>query len=126
MKRHMLLPLAALLMGAFTLAVTKDKTFKGEIMDSPCAMDGSHAKMLKMEGMGDKDPNDHMAKQMCTNNCVKKMSAKYVLYDAAKKKTYELDDQTKPEQFAGKNVNVTGTLDKDGKTLHVTNIASGS
>jgi len=79
--------------------------------------------MLKKEGMGDKDPNDPMAKEMCTKNCIK-MGGKYVLYDSAAKKIYQLDDQTKPEQFAGKNVKVTGTLSND--TIHVTNIEPGS
>ena len=30
-----------------------------------------------------------------------KAGGKYVLYNAAAKKAYALDDQTKPEQFAG-------------------------
>jgi hypothetical protein len=47
-----------------------------------------------------------------------------VLYDSATKKVYQLDDQTKPEQFAGKSVKVTGTLSKD--TIHVTDIEPGS
>jgi hypothetical protein len=123
MKRLVLLPVVAVVLSVFSLAAPKGKTFKGEIMDSQCAMNGSHAEMLKKEGMGDKDPNDPMAKAMCTKNCVK-MGGKYVLYDSASKKVYQLDDQTKPEQFAGQNVNVTGTLDKD--TIHVTNIAPGS
>ena len=92
-------------------------------MDSQCAMNASHAEMLKKEGMGDKDANDPMVKKMCTENCVK-MGGKYVLYDAASKKVYQLDDQTKPQQFAGQNVKVSGTLDKD--TIHVTEIAPGS
>ncbi len=73
--------------------------------------------------MGDKDPNDAMVKKMCTENCAK-MGGKYVLYDAASKKVYQLDDQAKPQQFAGQNVKVTGTLSKD--TIHVTNIEPGS
>ena len=123
MKRLVLLPVVAVVLSGFSIAVPKGETFKGEIMDSQCAMNASHAEMLKKEGMGDKDPNDPMAKAMCTKNCVK-MGGKYVLYDSASKKVYQLDDQTKPEQFAGQNVKVTGTLDKD--TIHVTNIASGS
>lgn len=103
------------------LTPAKDKTFRGEVMDSQCAMNGSHEMMLKKEGMGDKDPNDPMAKKMCTLNCVK-MGGKYVLYDAASKTVYQLDDQAKPEQFAGQNVKVTGTLDKATKTIHVTDI----
>jgi Protein of unknown function (DUF5818) len=118
-------------LGPFVLLATlvfaapkpKTETFMGEIMDSQCAMNGSHAEMLKKEGMADKDPNDPMAKEMCTKNCIK-MGGKYVLYDSAAKKVYQLDDQTKPEQFAGKNVKVTGTLSND--TIHVTNIQPGS
>ena len=116
--------------GACTLlipgfAVAKDKTFTGEIMDSQCAKNSSHAMMLKKEGMGDKDPNDPMVKQMCTKNCVK-MGGKYVLYDAAKKVAYELDDQQKPEALAGQKVTVTGTLDSATKTIHVTDIKPAS
>ena len=123
MKRLVLLPVVAVVLSGFSLAAPKGKTFKGEIMDSQCSMNRSHAEMLKKEGMGDKDPTDPMAKAMCTKNCVK-MGGKYVLYDSASKKVYQLDDQTKPEQFAGQNVKVTGTLSKD--TIHVTNIEPGS
>lgn len=111
---------SVLLLGA-SLAAAKDKTFSGEIMDSQCAKNSSHAMMLKKEGMGDKDPNDPMVKAMCTKNCVK-MGGKYVLFDPASKTVYELDDQSKPEQFAGQQVKVTGTLDKANKTIHVTAI----
>jgi len=122
-KRSLLLALATVLLSSLSFAAPKGKTFKGEIMDSQCAMNASHAEMLKKEGMGDKDANDPMVKKMCTENCVK-MGGKYVLYDAASKKVYQLDDQAKPQQFAGQNVKVTGTLDKD--TIHVTDIAPGS
>jgi hypothetical protein len=37
-----------------------------------------------------------------------------------------LDDQTKPVQFAGQEVKVTGTLDKATKTIHVTEIKTAS
>ena len=114
-----------LLLTLASFAAPKPKTFTGEIMDSQCAMNASHAPMLKKEGMGDKDPNDAMVKKMCTDNCVK-MGGKYVLYDATSKKVYKLDDQTKPQQFAGQNVKVTGSLDKAGDTIHVTDIAPGS
>ncbi len=105
-------------------ATAKDKTFSGEIMDSQCAKNGSHAMMLAKEGMAGKE-NDPMAKAMCSKNCVK-MGGKYVLFDAASKTTYELDDQAKPEQFAGQAVKVTGTLDKAAKTIHVTGIQPAS
>ena len=106
-------------------AAAKDKTFSGEIMDSQCAKNSSHEMMLKKEGMGDKDPNDPMAKKMCTENCVK-MGGKYVLFDAAHKKVYQLDDQTKPAQFAGTPVKVKGTLDKSTQTIHVSEIQPGT
>ncbi len=125
MKRYLLPVLAAVLLSSLSFASPKGKTFKGEIMDSQCAMNASHGPMLKKEGKGDMDSNDPMAKKMCTENCVK-MGGKYVLYDAASKKVYQLDDQTKPQQFAGQNVKVKGTVDKAGETIHVTNIEPGS
>jgi hypothetical protein len=105
-------------------AAAKDKSFSGEIMDSQCAKMGSHETMLKKEGM-ENMKDDAKAKQMCTVNCVK-MGGKYVLFDAASKTVFQLDDQTKPEQFAGQKVKVTGTLDKATKTIHVTDIKAAS
>lgn len=96
----------------------KSKAFTGEIMDSQCAMMGSHAQMEKMKNM----PDDS---KMCTVKCVE-MGGKYVLYDGAKKATYMLDDQEKPKEFAGQKVKVTGTLDKATKTIKVENIEAGS
>src|SRR6516164_1199502 len=103
---------ASVLLIAASYAGAKDRTFTGEIFDSQCAKEGSHEMMIK-KNMPDKASmaNDPMVKAMCTKKCVQ-MGGKYVLYNAKTKKTYELDDQTKPEQFAGQNVKVAGTLDK--------------
>jgi len=122
-KVVMSVAVCALLVPGF--ATAKDQTFTGEIMDSQCAKNASHAMMLKKEGMGDKDPNDPMVKKMCTQNCVK-MGGKYVLYNAAKKTVYELDDQQKPAELGGQKVKVTGTYDKATKTIHVTSIQAAS
>lgn len=95
----------------------KEQSFKGEIMDSACAKMGSHDMMMKKEGAKN-------AKE-CTLGCVK-MGSKYVLFNAASKKVYQLDDQTKPEQFAGDKVIVKGILEKNTDTIHVTDIQPGS
>ena len=122
--KKLILSVAACTLLVPGFAAAKDKTFSGEIMDSQCAKNGSHAMMLEKEGMAGKE-NDPMAKTMCTKNCVK-MGGKYVLFDGASKAVYELDDQTKPEQFAGQKVKITGTLDKATKTIHVTDIKAAS
>jgi hypothetical protein len=44
------------------------------------------------------------------------MGSKYVLFNAAEKTVYQLDDQKRPEQFAGMKVKVMGTYDKDTDT----------
>ncbi len=54
------------------------------------------------------------------------MGGKFVLYDSAKKATYQLDDQEKPKEFARQKVKVTGTYDKTTKTIHVENIEPAS
>jgi hypothetical protein len=92
------------------------KTFSGEIMDSLCAKDGSHAKMMdQMKSMG----RDN---QTCTEKCIQ-LGGKYVLYDAATKTIYSLDDQDKAARFAGHKVAVKGTLEK--KKIKVADIQAG-
>jgi Protein of unknown function (DUF5818) len=92
-------------------------TFSGEIMDSMCAGMGGHEQMLQSGKV--KNAKD------CTLECVK-MGATYVLYNPATKTTYQLDDQKKPEQFAGDKVTVTGSLDAATNTIHVENIAAAT
>ena len=92
-------------------------TFSGEIMDSMCAGMGGHEGML--QGGKVKNAKD------CTIECVK-MGATYVLYNPATKTTYQLDDQKKPEQFAGDKVTVNGSLDAATNTIHVENIAAAT
>jgi len=108
---------ATLLLFGLSLATPKDETFTGEIMDSQCAQAGSHETMMKKAGLN--DPGQ------CTRACVK-MGGTYVLYNRATKTIYQLDDQKKPEQFAGQTVTVKGTLDKSTKTIHVTDIQASS
>jgi hypothetical protein len=91
------------------------QTFTGEIMDSQCASLKGHQAMIS-PGETAKD---------CTDMCVKS-GGKYVLFDAATKTVYRLDDQKKPATFSGAKVNVTGTLDASTKTIHVTGIKTAS
>jgi hypothetical protein len=102
---------ALLLLSTAALAAPKASSIKGEIMDSACAKAGSHEGMMKQAGL--KTAKD------CTEACVKGGN-KYVLYNKSTKKVYQLDDQTKPQQFAGQNVTVKGTL--DGDSIHVSSI----
>jgi hypothetical protein len=125
MKQGTLLPLCAVLLSSLIFAAPKTDTFTGEIMDPQCAANGSHATMLQKIGLRGKDPNDVNTKKMCTEICLK-MGGKYVLYDSTSKRIYQLDDQNKLKQFAGQKVKVTGTLDKAGEKIHVTNFEPGS
>lgn len=81
----------------------KERTFVGYISDSMCG--------LKHMMAG--DPKG------CTLGCVKK-GEKFVLADAVHNKVYELNDQKKPEEFAGQKVTVIGTL--SGQTIKVVSI----
>jgi hypothetical protein len=112
MKSIALALVGTLLMAGLSWAAPKDQIYTGEITDSACATMGSHA------GMG-KPAKD------CARACVQR-GAKFVLFNAAAKTVYQLDDQKKLEQFAGAKVVVTGTLDNSTKTIHVTGIKSAS
>ena len=109
MKKLALLFAATLMLVGIGFGAQKSMTYTGEIMDSHCAAMGDH---------GGKDA------KTCTLGCVKGGSS-FVLYDASKKAVYQLDDQMKPQAFAGQKVKVTGTLDQATKTIHVTNIQAG-
>jgi Protein of unknown function (DUF5818) len=114
--KKLIMSIGACLLLAPGLAAAKDTTFKGEIMDDACAKGGGHESMFKK--MGTDDP------KVCTEACVKGGS-KYVLFNADKT-FYQLSDQKKPATFAGQKVEVTGTLNKQTKTIHVTDIKAAS
>jgi Protein of unknown function (DUF5818) len=114
MKKLLMSITACMLIGpGFTVA--KDASFSGEIMDEACAKGGGHESMFKK--MGTTDP------KACTEACIK--GSKYVLFNADKS-FYQLDNQKKPASFAGKKVEVTGTLNQATKTIHVTAIKAAS
>jgi hypothetical protein len=115
--KKLILSISACMLLAPGLAAAKDKTFNGEIMDSQCAKMGGHEAMFKKAGTVDP--------KACTEACIK-MGGKYVLFNGSSKSYYQLDDQNKPQPFAGQKVQVTGTLDKATKTIHVTDIKAAS
>lgn len=87
----------------------------GQIMDSRCAIDGSHDKMMRENGT--KNAKD------CTLQCAK-TGGSFVLIDPETKTVYQLDDQQKPERFAGERVRISGTYDEPSKTMHIESIES--
>jgi len=93
--------------------VRKSLNLVGQIMDSRCAIDGSHDKMMRQNGMKN-------AKE-CTLQCAKS-GGSFVLFDPETKAVYQLDDQQKPEGFAGQRVRVSGTYDESSKTMHIESI----
>ena len=54
--------------------------------------------------------------------CVDDHSVPFVLFDG--KETYQLSDQDKSREFAGKKVAVVGTLDSKTKTIQVNSMAA--
>lgn len=112
-NRLSVLGVPALALASITLAQTKSLT--GEIMDAPCAEMGSHEQMMKTENASNA--------RKCTLACVK-TQGDLVLYDAANKKVYKLDDQARAKTFAGQKVTVTGDYDDSLKIIHVQRIAS--
>ena|SRR5579862_973574 len=99
----------------------KERTFSGEIMDSVCSKDGSHAEMEKARGLS----ADRMGAKACTLACAKE-GGSFVLYDSATKTVYQLSDQAAAEQFAGDKVKVSGDYDDASQTITVTKIQPGS
>jgi hypothetical protein len=59
----------------------------------------------------------------CTLQCARS-GGSFVLFDPETKTVYQLDDQQKPEPFAGQRVRVSGTYDENSKTMHIESIQS--
>ena len=117
---------AAVLLIAFALfasyAFSKDKpkesslVLHGSVMDSQCAFN-VHSNAHSHEWMTKRGVQGATDEESCTQHCVKDMGGSYVL--VAKKDVYKLDDQVKAEQYAGKKVKVTGTMDAATHTVHI-------
>ena len=91
-----------------SISAQNGETFTGEITDSLCAQ-GRHIEILKSE-------------RNCMLTCVKSDGSQFVLYNSETKRIYNLDDQLQPEAFAGQEVIVIGTYDKETKAIHVIHI----
>jgi len=55
-----------------------------------------------------------------------KSKDKYILQDKTSGATYQLDNQDKAKEFAGRDVKVTGTLDPSTNTIQVSDIQAQS
>jgi Protein of unknown function (DUF5818) len=106
-------------MAAYTPArVGDEKTFKGEIADTQCALNvhslsQSHKEMIEMKP-------EVKTNAACALYCVKERGGKYVLQTPDK--IYKLDAQVLAEQWAGLKVKVIGTLDPKTDVITVRNI----
>jgi hypothetical protein len=127
MKKSNIQARAAILLVALALFVSysfsKDKpkennsvVLHGAVMDSQCAFN-VHSDAHSHEWMTKRGVQGATDEESCTHHCVKDMGGSYVL--VAKKDVYKLDDQVKAEQFAGKKVKISGTLDESGHTVHI-------
>jgi hypothetical protein len=96
---------------ALTLAGLNNKqTFTGVITDDMCARDHTMMRIAP--------------EAACVIECVKGHGSKYVLHDG--KKAYILSDQKTPEQFAAKQVKVTGTYYEKTNIIKVESIEAAN
>ena len=96
--------------------------FAGQISDNHCAVLRSHNAMiqeLKKEGNANANSVD------CVRACMKN-GDKYVLYDGDHNLIYQLDfGSQRANQWAGEEVKVVGTLDKEANLIHIKAIYPG-
>ena len=93
------------LSSALTLSA-QQQAFRGVIAESSCGGTDTRA-----AASADRETR-------CAGSQGKK-DVTYILYSTDKGTVYELDDQTRPQRFAAKNVVVIGTLDRGMNTIHV-------
>jgi hypothetical protein len=69
-------------------------------------------------GQSGADAQGQSSDSQSFSGTVAKSGDKYVLQDASGK-TYDVDRQEELKKYEGKQVRIKGTLDPDGKTIHV-------
>jgi len=97
-----------------------EKTFKGEIADTQCALNvhslsQSHKEMIEMKP-------EVKTSADCARYCVKERGGRFVLQTPDK--VYKLDAQVLAEQWAGLKVKVIGILDPKTEAITVRSIES--
>lgn len=105
--------LLAVFFGASNLAA-QSKTFKGEITDDK--LNCVQTPVKAPEGI-----KDNLSCVLYEAHFVQP-PAKFVLYNAATKTTYQLNDQNLVQPYAAEKVEITGTLDAATNTIKVTGI----
>jgi Protein of unknown function (DUF5818) len=95
-----------------------EKTFRGEIADTQCALNVHSLNQSHKEMMGMKP--EIKTDAYCARFCVKERGGRFVLQ--SKDKVYKLDAQVLAEQWAGQKVKVVGTLDPKANTITVDKI----
>ena len=95
-----------------------EKTFKGEIADTQCALNvhslsQSHKEMIEMK-------REIKTEADCARFCVKERGGRFVLQ--TKDKVFKLDAQVLTEEWAGHRVKVVGTLDPKTNMIKVEKI----
>ena len=107
--------LTGVLAMASPVARGQEKTFRGEIADSQCALNvhslnQSHKEMIAMTSSIRTDAE-------CARYCVKERGGRFVLQ--SKDKVYKLDRQDLADQFVALRVKVVGTLDSKTDAIAV-------
>lgn len=109
-----LLSLVSFLLVVPSVRAQNASTFKGEITDE-------HLNCIQTPVKAVPGVTDKVSCVLYWAHFVQPPS-KFVLYDAASKKTYQLSDQNLVQPYVGEKVQVTGKLDAGTKTIEVTGI----
>jgi hypothetical protein len=106
MKKTIFRAFTFVLLGGLSVAAQEQQVFKGEI----CWVPAEHAAVLEKNPAG----------AQCTANLGK--HAKYVLSSPENDTAYQLDNQGRFKALIGEQVIVSGILDRDTGTIHVTDV----
>jgi hypothetical protein len=118
MKRIVICTAAGILALASAGYAQNQRTFRGEVSDSQCALNvhsltRSHQEMLKSKSMGG-------TSNTCSVYCIEHLGGYLVL--SVGKDVFRLDRTDLVHGFEGQKVRVTGVLDTKANQLHVLKI----
>jgi len=118
MKKSLICAAAGILSLAGTALAQSQRTFRGEVSDSQCALNvhsltRSHMEMLKSKSMGG-------TSNTCSVYCIEHLGGYLVL--SVGKDVFRLDRTDLVHGFEGQKVRITGVLDNKLNQIHVLKI----
>ena len=111
------------LAGALAVSFFTAQVFAQSSQQPPSQQPPSQQQPSQPPGQQSQNPDaqgsSHQGDSQVFTGVIAKVGDRYMLQDSANGTSYDIDQQELAKKYEGQKVRIKGTLDPDGKTIHV-------